>query len=84
MSDPAVDAARRAHARITDGMCTASSERHRVTAAREALAALRPIIEDARTWNPFETRDIGEAFPADSVRDLLDELSKLIYPSEEL
>lgn len=43
MSDPAADAAQRAHAKVADGMCTASAERQRITAAREALAPIREL-----------------------------------------
>ena len=43
MTDPAILAAQRARAKVADGMCTASTERHRITAAREALAPIRAL-----------------------------------------
>ncbi|USH45576.1 hypothetical protein SEA_PHABULOSO_81 [Gordonia phage Phabuloso] len=55
-----------------------------IAAAREALAPLREVVEQARTCTPYDTRDIGEAVLYDSFTDFLDELSALLYSSEEL
>lgn len=85
--DPAVEAAQRAERESRwweSGNQTAWDTDYAEAAAREALAVLRPLIADARTWTPYATRDIGDAYPADTVHDLLDDLSDLIYTSEEL
>lgn len=81
MSDPAVEAAQRAHDRLTDGMCTASLERHRITAAREALAPIRELHRVGLTDNPYYDNDkecieCREDWPCATAR--------LVYPSEEL
>ncbi|MGC5258397.1 hypothetical protein ACPXCG_18810 [Gordonia sp. DT218] len=55
-----------------------------VAAAREALAPLHPLIESARQWKAYESQDCGDVYAAGPVDDLLYDLSRLIYPSEEL
>ncbi|QDF19432.1 hypothetical protein KNU66_gp10 [Gordonia phage McKinley] len=40
-------------------------------------SALRDVVEDARNWKPYETRDIGEAVAYSSFTDLIDELAAL-------
>lgn len=87
MSDPCVEAAQRAW---TDegweprhfGLCSESSLG--IAAAREMAKSVQELIAEARTWKPYDTHDIGEAYPADTVDDFLHELSKRVYPSEEL
>ncbi|SLG71378.1 Uncharacterised protein [Mycobacteroides abscessus subsp. abscessus] len=81
MSDPSVEAAQRALAEIGTGMSrTFTAE----AAAREMAKSVQELIVEARTWRPYNTRDIGEAYCADTVNDFLDELAKRVYPSEEL
>lgn len=90
MSDPVVEAAQRAFNetyRSTD--FAASLQRNGVaaelcSAAREAVEPIRELVEEARSWKPYNTRDVGDAYLAESVHDLLDDIAKLIYPSEEL
>ncbi|AYD83938.1 hypothetical protein SEA_GETALONG_78 [Gordonia phage Getalong] len=89
--DPAVAAAQRA---IADRpMLTKACENDLTRAvfedlasagAAEALAPLRKVIEEARRWTPYDTRDIGQAVLYESFTDLLDELSALLYSSSEL
>ena len=79
MSDPAMVAAMRAMAERADNRIAQGA-----IAAREALAPIRAVVEDARTWNPYRTRDIGDAYPADFVHELLDDLARLIYSTNEL
>lgn len=80
MSDPAIEAAQRAIGNIQ------RSEPYRwaESGAREALAPLREPIEEAVEWNPIESSDLGPVYEAGAVIDLLNRLSSLIYPSEEL
>lgn len=73
MSDPAIQAAQRAHARMVDGINTPSRERERITAAREAL---EPIRDWAAKWSiELLHHDLGQAWA---------ELAPLIFTSEEL
>ena len=79
MSDPAMVAAMRAMAERADNRIAQGA-----IAAREALAPIRAVVEDARMWNPTRTRDIGDAYQADFVHELLDDLARLIYSTDEL
>lgn len=51
-------------------------------ASRTAHAALdaelRAKVAEARTWRGYKTRDIGDAFDATTVTDLLDDLTALL------
>lgn len=81
MSDPVIEAAQRVpmvYYLSTNKQALAEA------AAREMAKSVQELIAEARTWKPYSTRDIGDAYCAGTVEDFLDELSKRVYPSEEL
>ncbi|MFA5709928.1 hypothetical protein [Mycolicibacterium sp.] len=84
MTDPALEAAQLACGLQHRHSPVCAEFSNPVAAVREALLPLRRIIESARDWNPYDTRDIGDAYLADTVHELLDELSRLIYPNSEI
>lgn len=82
--DPAADATRRAlNLRETDRL-NGPLPSFTYAGAREMAAPIRKLIEQARGWRPYDTHDIGEAVLYDTVVEFLDELSALVYTSEEL
>jgi len=55
------------------------AERDASRTAHAALdAELRAKVAEARTWRGYKTRDIGDAFDATTVTDLLDDLTALL------
>lgn len=48
------------------------------TAHAALVAELRAKVAEARTWRGYKTRDIGDAFDATTVTDLLDDLDALL------
>lgn len=57
----------------------AEAERDASRTAHAALVAdLRAKVAEARTWRGYKTRDIGDAFDATTVTDLLDDLTALL------
>lgn len=89
MTDPAISAARKVFTEYWpdqgDFEFNYSSEgRFGIEVAREMAKSVQELIAEARTWKPYSTRDIGDAYCAGTVEDFLDELSKRVYPSEEL
>ncbi|SHW30134.1 Uncharacterised protein [Mycobacteroides abscessus subsp. abscessus] len=84
MTDPAIEARAKAIARIGDGLASVSLGYAAECGAREMAKSVQELIAEARTWKPYSTRDIGDAYCAGTVEDFLDELSKRVYPSEEL
>ncbi|YCU34480.1 hypothetical protein ACRYGU_16685 [Mycobacteroides abscessus] len=90
MTDPAIEAVKNAagenHWWITrlDDQTIANVCEYAEAAAREMAKSVQELIAEARTWKPYSTRDIGDAYCAGTVEDFLDELSKRVYPSEEL
>ncbi|CPS10736.1 hypothetical protein [Mycobacteroides abscessus] len=92
MTDPAIAAAQRAwierygDLRRFDEFCDGDTgiAAFVIASAREMAKSVQELIAEARTWKPYSTRDIGDAYCAGTVEDFLDELSKRVYPSEEL
>lgn len=84
MSDPAIEARAKAIARIGDGLAGVSLGYAAECGAREMAKSVQELIAEARTWKHYPTREIGSAYLADTVDEFLDELSKRVYPSEEL
>lgn len=96
MSDPSIEAAQRAwderyrstpdksHWIFGNSLADDGIAKGFVAAAREMAKSVQELIAEARTWKPYSTRDIGDAYCAGTVEDFLDELSKRVYPSEEL
>ena len=48
---------------------------------RELEHGIRSVLHDLSKWEPYTSRDTGEVFLADSVRDLMDELRGLLTES---
>lgn len=44
---------------------------------RAALVAIQELAVDFRDWQPMDSRDAGEVYPASSVEDLLDDIRRL-------
>lgn len=89
MPDPATEVSRKVFAEYWpdqgDFEFNYSNEgRFGIEVAREMAKSVQELIAEARTWKPYSTRDIGDAYCAGTVEDFLDELSKRVYPSEEL
>ena len=60
-------------------MGSLAAERDASRTAHAALVAeLRAKVAEARTWRGYKTRDIGDAFDATTVTDLLDDLTALL------